>query len=133
MTVGLLVAMSRGLCRHREARSAVAIQGRRMPRRVWRPARRRSRAAVAFGLERAEVPARVHGGWMISPEALFVDCQRSAHERLGLAAAVRVLEQYREIVEGRRHVGMVRSEALFEDRQRAAIERFGLGEAVRGS
>ena len=47
---------------------------------------------------------------MIRPEARLVDRQRAAIKRLGLAEAVRVSEQFREIVEADRHLGMIRPE-----------------------
>ncbi len=69
---------------------------------------------------------------MFRSEALFVDRQRPAHQRLRLGEAVRGLEQGGQVVEVSGDVGVFRSEALFVDRQRPAHQRLRLGEAVRG-
>ena len=70
---------------------------------------------------------------VVRPEALLVDCERAAIERLGLGEPVGVLQQLGQVVEASGDIGMVRPEALLVDGKRAAIERLGLGEAVGGS
>ena len=69
---------------------------------------------------------------VVRSEALLVDGERAAHQRLGLAKPVRGLEQLGQVVEAAGDVGVVRSEALLVDGQRAAHQRLGLGEPVRG-
>ena len=69
---------------------------------------------------------------MIRPEALLVDGERAAHQRLGLGKPVGGLQQSGKIVEASRDVGMLGPEALLVDGERAAIERLGLGEPVGG-
>ena len=61
---------------------------------------------------------------MVRSEALFVNLQRPAHQRLGLGQAVRVLQQLGQVVEADCDFGMVRSEALFVNRERATIKPF---------
>ena len=43
--------------------------------------------------------------WMILAEALLVDGQRAAHQRLGLRQPVRGLKQLRQVVEVCGHLG----------------------------
>jgi len=68
---------------------------------------------------------------MIRTVALLVDRQRSPEERLRVAGAVSVPEQYREFVEvhSRRWDGH-RAVAFLIDRQRAPEERLRLGGPV---
>ncbi len=69
---------------------------------------------------------------MIRAEALLVDSERAAHQRLGLGKTVRGLKQRRQIVEVSGHIGMTGAEAFFVDGERAAHQRFGLDKPVRG-
>ncbi len=69
---------------------------------------------------------------MLGAEAVLVDGQRAAHQRLGLGQAVGGLEQLRQVVEVDGDVGMLGAEALLVDGQRPAHQRLGLGQAVGG-
>ena len=69
---------------------------------------------------------------VIGAEALLVDGQRAAHQRLGLGQPVRVLQQLRQVVEVAGDIGVIGPEALLVDGQRAAHQRLGLGQPVRG-
>jgi hypothetical protein len=53
---------------------------------------------------------------MVRSEAFLVDRQGPAHQRLGLAEPVGVLQQLGEIVETDRDAGMVGPEAFLVDR-----------------
>ena len=69
---------------------------------------------------------------MLGPEALLVDGERAAIERLGLGQPVGVPQQLGQVVEADGDVGMLGPEALLVDGERAAIERLGLGQTVGG-
>ena len=69
---------------------------------------------------------------MVGAEALLVDGQRAAHQRLGLGQPVGGLQQLRQVVEVGGDVGMVGAEALLVDGERAAHQRLGLGQPVGG-
>ena len=67
---------------------------------------------------------------MLRAEALLVDGERAAIQRLGLGQPVGGLQQLGQVVEVAGDVWVVGTEALLVDGERAAIERLGLGEAA---
>src|SRR5262245_2718590 len=67
---------------------------------------------------------------VVGPEALLVNGQRPAVERLGLGQSVGVVQQYGQPVEVPGDAGMVGPESPLVDGQRPAIERLGLGQPV---
>ena len=67
---------------------------------------------------------------MVGAEALLVDGESAAHQKLGLGQPVGFLQQLGQVVEADGDLGMVGSEALLVDGECAAHERLGLGEAV---
>jgi len=70
--------------------------------------------------------------WVFRTEALLVDGECAAHQRLGLAEAVRVLEQLGQVVEAVGDLWVFRAEAFLVDGERPAHQWLGLAEAVRG-
>ncbi len=67
---------------------------------------------------------------MVGTEALLVNGQRSAHQRLGLRQPVGVLEQLCQVVEFCGNIRVVKAVVLFSDGQRAAHQRLGLRQPV---
>ncbi len=71
--------------------------------------------------------------WMLGPQGVFIDRQRTLEERLGLGVVALGLVEQRQVVEARGHLGVLRPQGFLPDRQGALMERLGLGVLALGS
>jgi hypothetical protein len=63
---------------------------------------------------------------MLGAKRLFSDRQGALVEWLGFRIFALVSEEFREVIEACRHIGMIGTKCLFPDRQGALEERLGL-------
>ena len=69
---------------------------------------------------------------MIGTKRPFPHSQRPFVQQFGVGIATLNVVKLRQIVQRKRHIGMIRTERLFLDRQRPLVQGFGVGIATLG-